>query len=60
MAKPLLRWVAAFDSHGDCVDKPSLEAFRAFCDDFRPTVRIAGGDHFDFRWLRRSASDGGL
>lgn len=49
--------MAAFDYHGDMHDPPTVAAFRAFVDEYRPPVRIMGGDLFDFRWLRRSASD---
>lgn len=51
------RWAACFDPHGDCADKPTVEAFRTFCTFWKPTIRVHGGDAFDFRWLRRSASD---
>lgn len=53
----LTRWAALFDTHGDEADKPALEAARAFLADFKPTVRVGGGDHWDFRWLRKSASN---
>lgn len=51
------RWVAAYDVHGDHQNKDAVAALHHFCDDFKPHVRICGGDVFDFRWLRRSASD---
>lgn len=51
------RWVAAFDVHGDEQCPATVAAFKAFCASFKPDVRIAGGDMFDFRWLRKSASD---
>ena len=51
------RFVCAFDLHGDMQHKPTVAAFLDFCKDFKPTVRIMGGDAFDFRWLRRSASE---
>jgi hypothetical protein len=38
-------------------DPDAMTAFRSFCRDFKPHLRICGGDHFDLRWLRRSASD---
>lgn len=54
---PHERWVAAYDVHGDHQNKDAVAALHHFCDDFKPQVRICGGDVFDFRWLRRSASD---
>lgn len=51
------RWVAFSDSHGDMMHKPSVDAALAFVKDFKPTVRIHMGDVFDFRWLRRFASE---
>jgi hypothetical protein len=54
--KPI-RWAACFDSHGDQVDPGALAAFREFVGWWKPTVRIHGGDAWDFRWLRRSCSD---
>lgn len=53
----LTRWVAVFDSHGDKVHAPTYQALREFVAEFKPDIRIAGGDHFDFRWLRGKASD---
>ena len=52
------RFVFASDTHGDLVDPDALDALESFCADFKPTVRIAGGDHYDFRSLRRNRSDG--
>jgi len=34
-------------------DPEALAALWEFCKDFKPDVRVAGGDHFDFRSLRR-------
>jgi hypothetical protein len=54
------RFVYASDSHGDKADPEALEALWAFCKDYlRPgDARIAGGDHFDFRALRRGVGQG--
>ena len=52
MSKPV-RFVFASDSHGDMADPEALDALWAFCKDYKPEVRVAGGDHFDFRSLRR-------
>lgn len=51
------RFVCAFDLHGDHGHKPTVQAFHDFCKDFKPDARIVGGDIFDLRWLRRSASE---
>jgi hypothetical protein len=51
------RWVAAYDSHGDLIDPVTRRAFFEFVKWFKPDVKIAGGDHFDFRWLRGKASE---
>lgn len=51
------RWVACFDSHGDQVEPAALASFRDFTHWWKPDIRIHGGDIFDFRWLRRAASD---
>lgn len=52
MSKPI-RFVAAGDVHGDHADPEALEALYAFCDDYKPDVRVCLGDVFDFRSLRR-------
>lgn len=51
------RFVAVADTHGDMIDPQTEEAIYAFCADFKPTVRIHMGDAFDFRCLRRKATD---
>lgn len=56
MAK-IVRWIAAYDTHGDCVDPHAIAAFRECVGWWKPHIRIHGGDCWDFRWLRRSASD---
>ena len=45
------------DSHGDMVDPKASKAFLKFVKDWQPDVRIAGGDHFDMRPLRRKADE---
>jgi hypothetical protein len=57
MSKPI-RFVYASDSHGDMADPEALEALWTFCKEYKPDVRIAGGDHFDFRALRRGVGQG--
>ena len=51
------RFVVASDSHGDQVDPDTERALFAFIADFKPQIRIHAGDIFDFRNLRRGASD---
>lgn len=52
-----IRWAAAFDNHGDSADPAAVQSFKDFVGWWKPTVRIHGGDCWDFRWLRRSCSD---
>ena len=56
MSKPT-RFVVASDSHGDQVDEATERALFSFIADFNPQIRIHAGDAFDFRNLRRGASD---
>lgn len=51
------RFVVCADNHGDMQDDASVEAFFAFTNEFSPTVRVHLGDNWDFRNLRRGASD---
>ena len=51
------RFVVAADSHGDQVDPATESALLSFVHDFKPQIRIHAGDVFDFRNLRRGASD---
>ena len=51
------RFVVASDSHGDQIDPATESALLSFVQDFKPQVRIHAGDVFDFRNLRRGASD---
>ena len=51
------RFIVVADNHGDMQDERSVAALWDFLDDYRPTVRIHAGDCFDFRNLRRGASD---
>jgi len=52
------RYIAAFDSHGCHADPPTMRAFWAFLALWKPEIRVAGGDHFDFSHLRTKASEG--
>ena len=51
------RFVVASDNHGDQYDEPTFKALKSFLADFRPEVRIHAGDNWDFRNLRKGASD---
>ena len=51
------RFVVVSDNHGDMVDERSADALWAFLADYQPEVRIHAGDNWDFRNLRRGASD---
>lgn len=51
------RWVVCSDVHGDNQDSESTNALIAFIQDFKPTIRICAGDLWDFRNLRKGASD---
>lgn len=67
MAKPVksqqshrqraIRFVIVSDSHGDLIDQDTEWELNHFLADFKPAIRIHAGDVFDFRWLRRKASE---
>jgi len=48
-------FVFASDLHGDKQDSHAVEGLLQFCADFKPDVRIFGGDLFDFSPLMRGA-----
>jgi len=45
------------DTHGDKINTECADAFLGFCEDFKPDIRIHGGDYMDCRPLRGGASD---
>lgn len=51
------RWVAVFDNHGDKIDPRARRTFEEFVAFWKPHIRIHGGDCWDFRFLRKRASD---
>lgn len=51
------RFVVVGDSHGDMVDPVTQAALFAFIKDYRPEIRVHLGDAWDFRNLRKGASD---
>jgi len=54
--KPL-RFVVVSDNHGDMADATATKALFAFLEDYQPEIRIHAGDNWDFRNLRKGASD---
>jgi hypothetical protein len=56
----LKTFVAAFDIHGDKQDKGANKVLFDFIGDFKPDIRICGGDVWDFRPLRQGASNDDL
>ena len=51
------RFVVCSDNHGDMSDATAIEALFAFMADYKPEIRIHAGDNWDFRNLRKGASD---
>ena len=51
------RFIAGFDVHGDKQSKAACEVFFKFAKDWKADIRVMGGDLFDFRPLRRKASE---
>ncbi len=48
-------WVFASDLHGDEQDEAVVRRFEKFLADYNPSIRIFGGDVFNFAALRRGA-----
>jgi hypothetical protein len=57
LIKGATRFTVAFDNHGDCIDRKAERAFFEFLKWWKPQRRIHGGDNWDFRALRRKASE---
>ncbi len=51
------KFVAGFDIHGDMQSGTANKAFFNFVDNWKPEIRVCGGDLWDFRALRNKASD---
>lgn len=51
------RFVVAGDNHGDMEDPVARKALMNFIRDYKPPLRIHSGDNWDFRNLRRGATD---
>lgn len=45
------------DNHGDMQDAGAVKAFLSFVEQWKPAIRIHAGDNWDFRPLRRKASE---
>lgn len=56
MAKPKT-FAAAGDLHGSLQDKETVSALLKFNEEFKPDVRVWGGDLWDFACLRSGAKD---
>lgn len=50
------RVVFACDNHGEEGDPAALKRVLSFVKSYKPTIRIHGGDAFNFNWLRTSAN----
>lgn len=50
------RFIYISDIHGEKQDVSAMKAFWSFTSQFKPDIRICGGDLFDFSSLRNSAS----
>lgn len=51
------RFVVVADTHGDMIDARCAEALFEFLKDWKPEIRVHAGDNWDFRNLRKGASD---
>ena len=51
------RFLFCSDNHGDMIDLSADKALTKFLAIWKPKIRIHGGDNFDFRPLRRAASE---
>lgn len=56
MRKPT-SFVFAADIHGSEQDPVTMRGLRSFVEDFKPEVRFAGGDIWEFACLRKGASE---
>ncbi len=55
---PYRKFIAVFDNHGDAQDDSAVAAMFEFLKFWKPELRIHGGDCFDFRFLRKNATEG--
>ena len=57
MSKGAQRFIVVSDNHGDMADAASVGALWSFMKEWKPEIRAHAGDAYDFRNLRRGASD---
>jgi hypothetical protein len=57
MSKGAQRFVVVSDNHGDMADAASVGALWSFMKEWKPEIRVHAGDNYDFRNLRKGASD---
>jgi hypothetical protein len=51
------KFIVGFDLHGDRQHEHSVKVFRQFINIWKPSIRVMGGDLWDFRPLRRKANE---
>lgn len=56
-SKDAQRFIVVSDNHGDMADAASVGALWSFMKDWKPEIRVHAGDNYDFRNLRKGASD---
>jgi predicted phosphodiesterase len=56
-SKGAQRFIVVSDNHGDMADAASVGALWSFIREWKPEIRIHAGDNYDFRNLRKGASD---
>ena len=57
MSKGAQRFIVVSDNHGDMADEASVGALWTFMKEWKPEIRVHAGDNYDFRNLRKGASD---
>jgi len=57
MNKNPTRFVYASDLHGDRQNEEAVKVLLAFTKEYKPHIKVWGGDLFDFRPLRRGATE---
>ena len=56
-SKGAQRFIVVSDNHGDMADAASVGALWSFMKEWKPEIRVHAGDNYDFRNLRKGASD---
>lgn len=57
IGKKWRKFVVGFDPHGDMMDDSASASFFKFVELWKPEIRVCGGDLWDFRCLRKKASE---